>query len=107
MAEKPKGLKLITSLAGFLLDVSVWNNSFWLFNNFSGNEDQFWFLYAGKNFNWYKLHRLKKRSNLVLKCSLNVYLNSINISYLLAAISGGNLGSISGCLILKSLGTKF
>ncbi len=60
MAEKPKGLKSITTLASFLLDISVRNNSFWVFNNFSGNEDQFWCLYVAKNFKWYKIAPVKE-----------------------------------------------
>ncbi len=55
MDEKPKGLKLISTFAGFLLDISIRNNTFWVFNNARINEDQFWCLHVAKNFKWYKV----------------------------------------------------
>lgn len=55
MAEKRKGLKLIRSLAGFLLDISIRNNTFWVFNSARINEDQFWCLHVAKSFSWYKV----------------------------------------------------
>jgi hypothetical protein len=51
---------LLKHTAGFLLDYSLRNNSYWLFNNFKGNEDRFWGLYAARNFDWFYVPSCKE-----------------------------------------------
>jgi hypothetical protein len=51
--NNPKGKDRIRKIAGFILDLTVRNNTFWLFNNFRTNEDLFWGLHAGNNFDWF------------------------------------------------------
>ncbi len=54
--RKMKDKNLLQKLVGlgyFLLNVSVTNNSFFLFNNHKGNEDGFWGIYAANNFKWF------------------------------------------------------
>lgn len=55
MKDRPKGREWITQVAGFLLDLCVRNNTFWLLNTYMGFEDQFWSLVAAKNFKWFNL----------------------------------------------------
>ncbi|MGL4361359.1 MAG: DUF5672 family protein [Sediminibacterium sp.] len=57
-----KRIKLITGLYTFLtqlwaiiLDLTIRNNTFYLFNNFRGNEDAFWSVFAGSKFIWYSV----------------------------------------------------
>jgi hypothetical protein len=53
MMSKPAGLNLIHEVAGFVLDQTVRNNTYWLLNSFRGFEDQFWSFVVPKNFSWF------------------------------------------------------
>jgi hypothetical protein len=55
MASSPKGLNWLRQVCGFILDLFIRNNTYWLFNSFRGFEDQFWGLIPPKNFSWFKL----------------------------------------------------
>lgn len=55
MKHRPVGRQWFTQAAGFLLDLCVRNNTFWLLNSYMGFEDQFWSLVAAKNFKWFNM----------------------------------------------------
>jgi hypothetical protein len=55
MATSPKGFKWLRQACGFILDLCIRNNTFWLFNSFRGFEDQFWSLIPSRNFRWFTL----------------------------------------------------
>ncbi|MEJ7769414.1 MAG: DUF5672 family protein [Chitinophagaceae bacterium] len=63
MKDSPKGFKLVRQVGGFLLDLTVRNNTFWLLNSFMGFEDQFWSLVAPKNFKWFKIADVREAMN--------------------------------------------
>jgi hypothetical protein len=46
---------LFRRVARLLLNATVRNNTYSLFNNFKGNEDIFWCLYVAKKIKWYKV----------------------------------------------------
>jgi hypothetical protein len=50
--EDFKAKKNLKSVMVFLLSLTFWNNTFFLFNNFRGNEDFFWGRIVGDKFNW-------------------------------------------------------
>ncbi len=54
-AQKLPFLGYMREVRGFLLDLTIRNNSFWLLNSFRGFEDQFWCLVAAKNFSWFTI----------------------------------------------------
>jgi hypothetical protein len=43
------------SLPYIIADLTIRNNTHFLFNNFTGNEDVFWGLIADRNFNWFNV----------------------------------------------------
>lgn len=53
--QRPSGKNLFVEFAGFLLDMTVRNNTFHALNSFKGYEDQFWCLVAARNFGWFKI----------------------------------------------------
>lgn len=48
-------LKIPLNLFRFVLNSTVRNNTFYLFNWHTGNEDGFWVFFASRNFSWYKV----------------------------------------------------
>ncbi|MEO6917076.1 MAG: DUF5672 family protein [Chitinophagaceae bacterium] len=53
--SRPAGIKIFHEAAGYLLDLTIRNNTFWRMNSFRGFEDQFWCLVASRNFSWFKI----------------------------------------------------
>jgi hypothetical protein len=63
--EKPKLLaarrcnrKFLGKVLAFrsaILDLTIRNNTYFLFNSYQGNEDVFWGLIASRNFNWFNV----------------------------------------------------
>jgi hypothetical protein len=54
-------------VCGFLLDVTIRNNTFWLLNSFRGFEDQFWCLVAARNFSWFRIPGYKEASDFAIE----------------------------------------
>lgn len=50
-----KFLKLPKRLYNLVLNLSIKNNTFYLFNNYSNNEDLFWGIIVKNNFDWFKI----------------------------------------------------
>lgn len=48
-------IKKISSFPNIVADLTIRNNTYFLFNNFSGNEDVFWGLIADQNFSWFNV----------------------------------------------------
>lgn len=57
----------IREACGFLLDVTVRNNTYWLLNSYRGFEDQFWCLVAARNFSWFKIPGYKEAINFAIE----------------------------------------
>lgn len=55
MKDRPGGKKWLKEAGGFLMDLCIRNNTFWLLNSYMGFEDQFWSLVAAKNFTWFNM----------------------------------------------------
>ena len=47
-------VSFMKNIIGLFLDVTIRNNTFFLFNNFYWNEDGFWSVIAPRNFSWFK-----------------------------------------------------
>ena len=52
---------------GFLLDLTLRNNTYWLLNSFRGFEDQFWCLVAARNFSWFKIPGYEEAMNFAIE----------------------------------------
>jgi hypothetical protein len=57
-----EGKSLIKGFVSLFLNLTLRNNSFWLFNNFKKNEDGFWSMTAPQNFKWFKVPTHKDAS---------------------------------------------
>lgn len=55
MQPNKTALAVIHEAAGYVLDLTIRNNTFWPMNSFKGFEDQFWCLVASRNFPWFKI----------------------------------------------------
>lgn len=65
-------MRRIFSIPALLANFTVRNNSFHLFNDFSGNEDQFWGLYVTKNFNWFNTATIDAAIRFSFECNPRV-----------------------------------
>lgn len=58
--KKMFGTNLLKQAGGFMLDLTLRNNTYWLFNNHSGLEDQFWGLFVAKKYKWFRLPSIEE-----------------------------------------------
>jgi hypothetical protein len=63
MAHKLPFKEYLRQACGFLLDLTIRNNTYWMLNSFRGFEDQFWCLVAARNFSWFKIPHYKEAMN--------------------------------------------
>jgi hypothetical protein len=52
--------KIPKRLYNLVLNLSIKNNTFYLFNNYSDNEDLFWSIIVKNNFDWFKIPKEKE-----------------------------------------------
>ncbi len=67
MSRKLSLAGLIRETCGFLLDLTIRNNTYWLLNSFRGFEDQFWCLVAARNFSWFRMPDYKEAMNFAIE----------------------------------------